>query len=210
MIIDTGNEEKEIKIPSIFDVLGIYRDNIEEFAFYKDVFSKEECKDIINFYNEHGKPQDGLLGEGITDKEVRDCKAYCITEEQEHNDLLFVRHKVHALIQQANERHFKMDLTGVVEPMQFLEYEAPSQHYSAHSDRDYGSISRKLSISILLSDPKDFEGGMISFPHARGITLEMQQGSMLFFPSFTIHEVLPVTKGKRNSLVIWATGPSFK
>jgi len=34
-------------------------------------------------------------------------------------------------------------------------------------------------------------------------------GSISFFPSYTIHEVTPVTSGVRYSLVGWACGPAF-
>jgi PKHD-type hydroxylase len=33
---------------------------------------------------------------------------------------------------------------------------------------------------------------------------------MIIFPSFMIHRVAPVTKGKRKSVVVWVTGPKFK
>ena len=36
------------------------------------------------------------------------------------------------------------------------------------------------------------------------------QGTLILFPSFILHEVTPVTKGERNSLVSWITGKPFK
>jgi predicted 2-oxoglutarate/Fe(II)-dependent dioxygenase YbiX len=30
------------------------------------------------------------------------------------------------------------------------------------------------------------------------------------FPSYVLHEVTPVTKGERNSLVAWISGDNFK
>ncbi len=38
----------------------------------------------------------------------------------------------------------------------------------------------------------------------------MIKGRMIFFPSFLIHRVAPVTQGIRRSLVIWVTGPKFR
>ena len=40
-------------------------------------------------------------------------------------------------------------------------------------------------------------------------TLSRATGSISFFPSYTIHEVKPVTRGTRYSLVGWACGPAF-
>ena len=33
---------------------------------------------------------------------------------------------------------------------------------------------------------------------------------MAVFPSYSLYEVTPVTKGERYSLVGWITGPQFK
>ena len=40
--------------------------------------------------------------------------------------------------------------------------------------------------------------------------MRKQIGDLVVFPSYVLHEVTPVTKGERNSLVCWVTGPSFK
>jgi len=37
-----------------------------------------------------------------------------------------------------------------------------------------------------------------------------EQGTLILFPSYTLHEVKPITKGERNSLVSWVTGKQFK
>jgi len=41
-------------------------------------------------------------------------------------------------------------------------------------------------------------------------TIPTKKGRMIIFPSFMIHRVAPVTKGKRKSVVVWVTGPKFK
>lgn len=207
--IDTG-ENKDIQIPSIYDIPGVYRDEVEEFAIYYDLFTKQECNDIIQFYKEHGQKKVAEIDEGKEVKEIRDCFTSIVSEELERSELMFVSNRIWRTIQKANERHFKFELTGIMEAMQFLEYNAPTQHYSAHADRGYNTPVRKLSVSILLSDPADFEGGKLLLPHARGMAIEPVQGSVIFFPAFTIHEVLPITKGTRHALVMWITGPSFK
>ena len=40
--------------------------------------------------------------------------------------------------------------------------------------------------------------------------MKKDQGALIAFPSYTLHEVMPVTKGERNSLVTWVTGKPFK
>ena len=34
-------------------------------------------------------------------------------------------------------------------------------------------------------------------------------GTVIIFPSFIHHQVLPITKGKRESLVNWSVGKNF-
>ena len=40
--------------------------------------------------------------------------------------------------------------------------------------------------------------------------MKQGQGDLVLFPSYMLHEVKPVTKGERNSLVCWVTGKQFK
>jgi PKHD-type hydroxylase len=67
-------------------------------------------------------------------------------------------------------------------------------------------------MSLLLSDPSEFEGGelQVKTDSDEAITLEATQGRAWFFPSWALHRVTPVTKGVRRSLVIWVGGPPFK
>ena len=44
----------------------------------------------------------------------------------------------------------------------------------------------------------------------KGAKMKKEQGTLIIFPSYILHEVKPVTKGERNSLVAWVTGKQFK
>jgi PKHD-type hydroxylase len=94
-------------------------------------------------------------------------------------------------------------------PIQLTKY-ADNGHYDWHADSyppDENSIQRKLSVSILLNDPNEFEGGEFEF---RDCKPELKQGSILVFPSFLDHKVMPVTSGTRYSAVGWMEGPAFR
>ncbi len=77
---------------------------------------------------------------------------------------------------------------------------------------------RKLSVTINLNQPGEYEGGNLKFdfgPHSQGkrfheVTEIRPQGSIIVFPSWTYHQVTPVTKGTRYSLVLWSLGLPFK
>ena len=71
---------------------------------------------------------------------------------------------------------------------------------------------RKISVTIELTDhDKDYEGGLVQVNLGHSITVLPQgQGTAVFFPSFLLHRVSPVTKGKRTSLVLWVGGHPYK
>ena len=77
---------------------------------------------------------------------------------------------------------------------------------------------RKLSMTINLNEPGEYEGGNLKFdfgPHAGGkrfheVTEIRPQGSIIVFPSYVYHQVTPVTKGTRYSLVLWSLGQPFR
>jgi PKHD-type hydroxylase len=94
-------------------------------------------------------------------------------------------------------------------PIQLTEY-ADDGHYDWHADAyppNENNMQRKLSVSILLNDPNEFEGGEFEF---RNCKPELKQGSILVFPSFLDHKVTPVTSGTRYSAVGWMEGPAFR
>ena len=114
------------------------------------------------------------------------------------------------------------------EACQFTKY-GPGQHYGAHCDSweapydnpsnpdTHGKI-RKLSVTCSLSDPSEYEGGELEFqfrnqddptPKKKCVEI-LPRGSICVFPSFVWHEVRPVTKGIRYSLVIWSLGYPFR
>ena len=52
-------------------------------------------------------------------------------------------------------------------------------------------------------------------PHASGKRFHeveeiRPQGSIIVFPSYVYHQVTPVTRGTRYSLVLWSLGQPFK
>jgi PKHD-type hydroxylase len=123
--------------------------------------------------------------------------------------------KLSAAVADVNRRFFHFDLTGFHEPMQLGLYTGETQgHYDWHTDASPTDthVPRKLSLSMLLSDPSEFEGGEFQVKTCNDSvqTLDTQKGRAWFFPSYTLHRVAPVTKGVRRSLVLWVGGPPFR
>ena len=120
---------------------------------------------------------------------------------------------VDTLIHKVNNTHYHWNL-DYLEVMQLGIYKAKNQgFYDMHTDSILSTgtgKSRKLSFSILFSDPAEFEGGDLVMHHrVGGHTVKLQKNQAVFFPSFIPHSVTPVTNGIRKSIVGWVVGPDF-
>lgn len=92
----------------------------------------------------------------------------------------------------------------------------PEDHNATLNEKMIGKI-RKLSVTVSLNDPKEYEGGNLQFdlgPHRPDryytCTEIRPKGSIVVFPSHVHHQVTPVTSGIRYSLVCWNLGAPFK
>jgi len=116
-----------------------------------------------------------------------------------------------------NSKNFDLQLK-FVEDLQFSEYtEEKRGFYSKHSDcglkkslDNYVDI-RKLSFTVQLTDENEYEGGELIFHlDKEEKKAPKSKGTIVFFESDILHEVTPVTKGVRHSLVSWVQGPNIR
>ena len=117
--------------------------------------------------------------------------------------------------QSAKSDSFDVDVRYINE-LQFTTYKGKNEgRYGWHHDVDFKNphpYHRKLSLTLQLSDPKDYEGGEFEFESGIDELPEeyREKGTILIFPSFYKHQVKPVTKGTRHSLVTWVEGPHWR
>ena len=108
--------------------------------------------------------------------------------------------------------HFGFEDVKVTEQAQFTEY-PEGGFYDWHMDSDTNMAHeppvRKISMTLLLNDPSEFEGGHLELM-APGKYAELKQGHAICFASFLNHRVNKVTRGVRQSLVVWFGGKPFK
>tara|TARA_R110000765_G_scaffold400515_1_gene495566 strand:- start:52 stop:639 length:588 start_codon:yes stop_codon:yes gene_type:complete len=179
-------------------------DQVHLYSFWNNAFSKEECQTIINIAKDKGL----IKGTTMEKSDARDSKIswlYPVDEMQ------FVFRRVTDIVLNLNKKYFQFDLFGLNEGFQFANYKAPSGKYGKHVDRAINSSVRKLSISIQLTNPKKYKGGeLYLYDDDKGTLMDKEQGTLIMFPSYILHEVKPVTEGERNSLVSWVTGKQFK
>jgi len=183
---------------------NLYLDKVYTYAYWEKAFTKEECKTIIDIAKNKG------LIKGTTTGKT-DARLSKVSWLYSTDDLGWVFKKITDIVLNLNDRFFQFDIFGLNEGLQFTNYKAPSDKYKKHVDREVDSVIRKLSLSIQLTDPKEYQGGeLLLYENEKGIEMKKEQGTLILFPSYTLHEVKPVTKGERNSLVSWVTGKQFK
>jgi PKHD-type hydroxylase len=100
----------------------------------------------------------------------------------------------------------------VPEPIQLACYDArEAGFFKWHADTVPSDMTRKISISVPLSDPAEYDGGSLELNQGTSIiTVEQLAGVPIIFPSWLIHRVTPVTRGRRYSLVAWIRGPNWR
>ena len=119
---------------------------------------------------------------------------------------------INKFIQKANKNHFGFGDIQITEQAQFTEY-PEGGFYDWHMDTDVNMQHeppvRKISMTLLLSPENQFEGGDLEIM-TPGSKVKLTQGNAITFASFLNHRVAPVTKGVRQSLVMWFGGEPFK
>ena len=185
----------------------------EPFVFWKDTFTKEECAKIIELGRALPMEDGTLLDETVpVDLDVRKSKTSWI---KPNKDSEFIFRRITDIITSLNNQFYGYEL-DYFEDLQFTEYsEEYAGHYNCHKDSSYNGAgaTRKLSFTIQLTDESEYEGGdVVMYPETikNKRVLPKDLGNLIAFPSYQLHEVEPVTKGVRYSLVSWVHGPAFK
>ena len=175
------------------------------------LFTPDQCQQIIASGRAQ-KPQVAQVGMnkpgGGTDTKKRVTTISWIPfKEMQH-----MYSDLDRFIQTANENHFGFGDIRITENAQFTEYPVGG-FYDWHMDCDTNMAHeppvRKISMTLLLNDPSEFEGGHLELG-APGKFAELKQGHAICFASFINHRVQPVTRGMRQSLVVWFGGKPFR
>jgi PKHD-type hydroxylase len=192
--------------------------------FFKKAIDPKICDKIIDIglSKEKLNAKTGSQNK-ILNKKIRNSRIVWL-EEKEIYDL------INPFLNTANRNagwNFEYDWS---EACQFTIYEK-NNHYNWHCDNfsepypmdhkfeNFRGKTRKLSMSICLSNEDDFSGGDFQFdyrnredgkPNIETVKEIREKGSILVFPSNIYHRITPVKKGKRYSLVVWFLGYPFK
>jgi len=218
--------------------------NLQNYYYYfESALSPRICDHIIEYGKRH-KPEMALTG-GTQRDESSKTKSGKLKKSvikklhvKRKSDIVWMNDtwiykEIQPYVREANTRagwNFDWDWS---ESCQFTKY-GVGQYYGWHCDSwekpynkpdspvEHGKI-RKLSVTVSLSDPDEYEGGNLEFDMRNQKDWEHDKkkaihecteirprGSVIVFPSFVWHRVAPVTKGTRYSLVIWNLGYPFR
>ena len=177
----------------------------------ESIFSPKQCQMVID-KGMSLKKEEAKVGmnrpEGGLDTKKRITSISWIP----FKDMPEMYRDIEATMLKANNNHFGFDGLKLTEPAQFTHYHTGG-FYDWHMDNDVAGKHeppiRKISMTLLLSDPSTFEGGELEFM-SKGKSAKLKQGQAIFFASWLQHRVKPVTRGERKSLVMWFGGPPFK
>ena len=186
----------------------------------------KEIKSNVAITGGLGRDRD-LKDQPLTKKELKDLK-----KKRDSNICWFsdrwIYKEIQPYVHQANQKagwNFEWDWSEycqftIYKKGQYYDWNCDSwdKHYEEEGPTK-GKI-RKLSVTVSLSDPKDYKGGELQFDfrqndpdkkrEIRTCTEILPKGSLVVFPSFVWHRVKPITKGVRYSLVNWNLGWPFK
>lgn len=195
---------------------------------FKNIVPHRYCDNIVRYAYERNKTEKALTSWDSLEFKKRilnnDPEALEVQHKIRKSQVVWLnKNWIYKLIKPAiflaNKNanwNFKIDF---FESCQFTIYKEDN-YYQWHRDSlsDSADKDRKISASLLLNNPHEYEGGEFEFKYQtnpkadvkkESVRDSLSKGTLIVFPSFLYHRVKPVTKGTRHSLVIWSQGPKF-
>lgn len=104
-----------------------------------------------------------------------------------------------------NALFFTTALPSKILPPFFNRYSGETNHYGFHVDNAMrmmpdgsGYVRADVSATLFLSEPDEYEGGELIIEDTFGRhAVKLKAGSLVVYPSSSVHQVSPVTKGAR-------------
>ncbi len=175
--------------------------------------SEPSLQELKKFVDAHELREGGVVSasERISADQVRKSQIIWVKPESDDSHLF---NEIVQRVAYVNNYHYnyRLDYFG---DLQYSEY-AQDGHYGWHTDTAFGGEEghegrqRKLSFTVQLNNPDEYEGGDFeTFYNGAFQPVDLKPNTVVFFPSYMPHQVTPVTKGVRKSLVGWVYGPAF-
>ena len=148
-----------------------YNLDFVDYVWYKNLFNEVEVKNILSLWDTNLVKEAEVNADNtrITRDDLRKSEVMFIAPAGNE----WVYDKLSAACIQANTNRYKFEITGFQTELQLASY-GPQQFFEWHMDFGTGNVSnRKLSISVQLSSPDEYEGGELQFMINQNIMLEI-------------------------------------
>ena len=176
------------------------------YQLWSSSLTQEDIDNITKAAEAHPAQAAKVFLSGDAKTEVRSSRVRWVPDQ-------WVRDLLWEYVKTANINAFGVNVENYSQ-IQFTEYHATEGgHYDWHHDINWNgqtNSDRKLSITVQLSDPEEYEGGEFQFDEVSTNADFKSKGTGLVFPSYLRHRVLPITSGTRKSLVAWFFGPRWR
>ena len=165
---------------------------VNAYCYYEGVFDEDMVTGIIAAGEKAGL-DDAYVGggpgqAGRVDPTIRSTKIAWIPGNEEN---AWLYRKLTDVILAANEKWFGFELHNI-EGLQYSVYNE-GDFYDAHVDHHYqgpGQYPRKLSFTLQLTDPSEYEGGETRMHTSQEpFAIPKTKGTISLFPSYTLHDV---------------------
>ncbi len=177
--------------------------------FGKNMFNERFLFDIDEYVS-HQQLENG--GTGTVENpnnsiQLRSTKIHWMTNEKYKDSLLPIYQEISSKVRRINDSIWSYNYDGY-QSFQYSEYDV-GDHFDWHIDTNQftGKNIRKVSFSLGLSNKNEYEGGdLILKTSVEENHYKLDRGDLIVFPSWVLHKVTPITKGKRRVVVGWGEG----
>ena len=186
----------------------IEHNNLKDYIYIvKNALSLNLCDKILDEFVNSDEWQDTIVGSGNVEKSIRNCQTIVISYPHVIQKNKDIRHKLdNAIFDGASkcikEYNTKFSHCRIEEDSgyELLKYPVGC-FYTEHTD-SFKARPRAVSCSFILND--NFKGGEFAFFN-KELKYKLEKGDAIMFPSNFMypHEVMPVTKGTRYSIITW-------
>jgi len=185
---------------------------LSNFFYFEQGLTPEQADRVVEMAKQLPTKDGTVFDSGDSTSVVRSYRKSKIRWIPKTEPFMWLYLELANLINTANKRMWNFDIQGMQEDIQFTEYHSNEQgFYDWHVDVGESTSMRKISIVVMLSDPADYEGGLLQLKTGQTErTVPRAKGTVILFPPYILHRVTPVTAGTRRTLVLWVSGPPFR
>lgn len=185
----------------------------QPYVFFDKEFTPDECDTIVHLAKGI-LPEKAVIGDAGSPVENKSIRSSVVRWMNHSSGSQWVFDRLISTIEKVRTSWYPFGLSGFQEPLQVTQYLASEGgHYEWHKDMGDETMStRKLSLVLLLSPKDKFAGGELEMMGINGedkSVKQMDQGTVVAFPSWEFHRVKKLTEGERWSLVTWVHGAPF-